>query len=118
MKSLWGQKPPQQLLLYGALALVLYLGRADLIAAWSLFYIVVVFRNWKKSKKGSACELWVTHLSEAHLILTGSTFYLSTDLIVSEMRKNNQDGTGYSKWRFSELAQSTFTYKRRQDQSD
>ena len=34
------------------------------------------------------------------------------------MRKRNQDGTRYSKWRFSELAQSTFTYKRRQDQSD
>ena len=64
MKSLWGQKPPQQLLLYGALALVLYLGRADLIAVWSLIYIILVFRNWKKSKQGSACELWVKHLSQ------------------------------------------------------
>ena len=64
MKSLWGQKPPQQLLLYGALALVLYLGRADLIAVWSLIYIILVFRNWKKSKQSSACELWITRLKE------------------------------------------------------
>ena len=56
MKSLWGQKPPQQLLLYGALALVLYLGRADLIAVWGLIYVIIVYRNWKK---GPSCELWV-----------------------------------------------------------
>ena len=58
MKSLWGQKPPQQLLLYGALALVLYLGRADLIAVWGLIYVIIVYRNWKK---GPSCELWVAH---------------------------------------------------------
>ena len=54
MKSLLGQKPPQQLLLYGALALVLYSQRIELIALWGLIYGFIVYRNWKK---GSSCKL-------------------------------------------------------------